>query len=57
MLIRVLDKVDSGEEGSEMSGFLGLWDHGIDSLVCCLWNSQGVSSAGLGTVGSYWLLL
>lgn len=37
--------------------FLGLWDHRIDSLVCFLWNSQGVSSAGLGTVGNFWLLL
>lgn len=55
MLIRVLDKADSREEGSEMSGFLGLWDHGVDSLLCCLWNSQGVPPAWLRTVGSYWL--
>ena len=58
MFIRVPDEDDWGE-GTVWNvwGFLGLWAQGIDHLVCWLWSSQGVSPAGIGTVGRYWLLL
>jgi hypothetical protein len=60
MLIRTPDKADWGWGwwGQwNVSGFLQPLAYGPDPLICCLWNSQGVSPAGMGIVVRYWLLL